>query len=183
MGYKCILADPPWGFRDKGSRIAPEQGHYKTLSLAEVVGMAPVVKPLAETNSHLWLCAPNAFVIDGSAQLVALHWGFKPKQLLTWTKGRQIGMGHWLRNSTEQIILCVSGRLGPSAKNVPTHFDAPRGKHSAKPKKLYEVIEAVSPGPRIELFARSGREGWDCWGNEAPDKGYVDIYNFKSCKQ
>jgi N6-adenosine-specific RNA methylase IME4 len=28
------------------------------------------------------------------------------------------------------------------------------------------MVEAVSPGPRLELFARRARPGWTVWGNE-----------------
>jgi N6-adenosine-specific RNA methylase IME4 len=38
--------------------------------------------------------------------------------------------------------------------------------HSAKPSEFFEMVEAVSPAPRLELFARPRREGWDAWGNE-----------------
>lgn len=77
-------------------------------------------------------------------------------------------MGHWLRNSTEQIVLAVRGRLKPLARNVPTHLVAPAGVHSAKPDELYELIERVSPGPRLELFARRAMKGWRSAGNQAP---------------
>lgn len=169
MLYKCVLADPPWRFDDRGSRIAPDHsGHYQTMSLAEIIGLAPMVRELADKSSHLWLWAPNAFILSGDAQMVVRMWGFTPKQLATWVKPK-IGMGHWMRNTTEQLLFCVKGRLGAlSPKNVPTHFFGPILRHSAKPLESYEHIESVSPGPRIEMFARTARDGWESWGKEAP---------------
>jgi hypothetical protein len=43
----------------------------------------------------------------------------------------------------------------------------PRGAHSAKPPAFLDLVEQVSPGPYVELFARAPRLGWDSWG-----KGY-----------
>ena len=39
--------------------------------------------------------------------------------------------------------------------------------HSRKPDEMYEVVEACSPGPFLEMFARYPREGWSAWGDEA----------------
>lgn len=41
--------------------------------------------------------------------------------------------------------------------------------HSKKPEELYDIIEACSPGPYLELFARGSRENWNQWGNEVED--------------
>ncbi len=48
-----------------------------------------------------------------------------------------------------------------------TWYEAPRGEHSAKPDLFLDLIERMSPAPRIEMFARRQRLGWDTWGNEA----------------
>jgi N6-adenosine-specific RNA methylase IME4 len=40
-------------------------------------------------------------------------------------------------------------------------------KHSEKPQAFYDIIESMyDPGRKLELFARSGRKGWDSVGNE-----------------
>ena len=46
-------------------------------------------------------------------------------------------------------------------------WEWPRGPHSVKPPAFLDVVEQVSPSPRVELFARAPRLGWDAWG-----KGY-----------
>jgi N6-adenosine-specific RNA methylase IME4 len=172
--YRCLLADPPWQFEDQGSRIAPSYlGHYQTMSLAEIVGLAPMVESWAATNAHLWLWAPNAFVLSGDAPLVMRLWGFRPVQMATWCKP-VIGFGHWMRNTTEQLLLGVRGRLGPVELIVRTDFRGPRGEHSEKPEQSYQHIERVSPGPRLEMFARRPRHGWDSWGDQAPAETRID---------
>lgn len=41
--------------------------------------------------------------------------------------------------------------------------------HSAKLRQVHETIEALFPNvPKLEMFARSERAGWDQWGNETP---------------
>lgn len=166
--FRCILSDPPWTFRDQGSRIAPARaGHYSVMSLSSIIGLGDLVRWLAAPNSHLWMCCPNALVLDGTGALVMRLWGFVPKQLATGRKNR-IGMGHWMRNSTEQVLFGVRGRLRPKARNVRTDFEFPVTRHSEKPDQLYRLIEAVSPGPRLEMFARRAVDGWRTIGNEAP---------------
>lgn len=173
--YRCILADPAWPFKDQGSRIAPAHaGHYDVMSLSAIIGLGDWVRHQAANDAHLWLAAPNALVLDGTAADVAQYWGFQVKQQLTWVK-HKLGMGHWMRNTTEQVLFCVRGRLAPRQRNVPTHFHGKVTRHSAKPDELYELIERISPAPRLEMFARRARRHWWSWGNEAPAETAIDL--------
>lgn len=45
-----------------------------------------------------------------------------------------------------------------------TWWEWPRGRHSEKPPAFLDIVESVSPGPYVELFARAPRLGWDSWG-------------------
>ena len=162
--YRCVFADPPWRYDNKGGRAQPK---YETLTVEEICKLGALVECFAADNSHLWLCVTNSFLIEGVHNVVAGAWGFNPKQILTWCKAR-FGFGNWLRNSTEHVVLCVRGRLPPLNRNVPTHIITPNTAHSVKPQALFNAISSVSPGPRIELFARTQRDGWDNWGLEAP---------------
>jgi N6-adenosine-specific RNA methylase IME4 len=169
--FKCLLVDPPWRFGNQATRVAPAKaGHYETMPMDDIIGLGPWIREKVDpTGTHLWLCAPNGFVLSGDAVNVAKLWGFKPKQILTWVKP-SFGFGNWMRNSTEHILLCVMGRLPPLVKNKPTHIHGKRTRHSEKPQELYEHIESVSPGPRLEMFARGMRSGWKSWGVEAPEE-------------
>jgi N6-adenosine-specific RNA methylase IME4 len=174
--YTTILADPPWRFRDLGTRMAPSYAgeqragaHYRTMSEAEICAL-PVVE-LAAPDAFLFLWAPHALVLDGTAMRVAQAWGFTPKQEIPWVKlagnGRpRMGGGHYARVCSEPMLLCVRGRPKRLSAGVPGVILAPRSRHSAKPPEQYELIERLAPGPKVELFARSTRAGWDCWGNE-----------------
>jgi N6-adenosine-specific RNA methylase IME4 len=123
-------------------------------------------------NAHLYLWTTNTFVAE--AWRVAEKWGFEPKTLITWVKtkndgtGLRIGMGRSFRNCTEQVVVATRGRLSFLRHDVPNVIFAPREAHSRKPALFYDVVESMSPGPYLELFARPPlRAGWAAWGLEA----------------
>jgi len=127
----------------------------------------PAVVP---PTAHLYLWTPNAFIHD--AWEVAAAWGFVPRTILTWVKTKRvdapyrmpddirIGMGRSFRNCTEHVIVAMRGKLAYLRKDVPGVFFAPRGAHSEKPDIFYDIVESMSPGPRLELFAGRERPGW-----------------------
>src|SRR5262249_14628740 len=98
-------------------------------------------------------------------------WGFEYKTAAVWRKTDGPGEGHYFRQQHEHLLLAIRGDMPPPHTNLRpvSVFDAPRGEHSEKPNAAYELIERMYPNmPRIELFARRARPGWDRWGNEAP---------------
>jgi N6-adenosine-specific RNA methylase IME4 len=142
------------------------------MSLEEIAGLP--VPDLALPESHLYLWVPNALVLEGLE--VMRRWGFTYKTNLVWYKTRKDGgpdgrgVGFYFRNVTEMVLFGVRGGLrtraaGRRQVNVVVE---PKRDHSRKPDRLYEIIEACSPGPYLELFARSIREGWSQWGDEVP---------------
>lgn len=164
-GFRTILVDPPWPYHDpisqKGIRGAVR--HYGLMSLADLADL-PVPR-IAAADAHLYLWTTNAYLEE--AHILARAWGFKPKTVITWTK-TGLGMGRYFRGTTEHIVFAVRGRLPLRRKDLPTHFDAPKGRHSEKPDKSYRMIEKASHGPFLEMFARRRRTGWASWGNEVP---------------
>jgi N6-adenosine-specific RNA methylase IME4 len=173
--YRTLVADPPWGYRDKlgGPNERGAEGHYGTMTMTELYNMP--VGLWAEDDSFLWLWTTNAFMVE--AHRLADVWGFQRRTIMTWVKGRidggrliqQIGMGHFLRNSTEHIVFAVRGKLQPRNHDVPSAFIAPRLEHSEKPAAFYDMVERMSPGPYLDVFARKQRFRWDSFGNEAFD--------------
>lgn len=157
--YATIVIDPPWRYSNTSTRGAAED-HYETMSLDE---LAALDIPGAE-NSHLYLWVTNGFIREAFPLLDA--WGYTYKACLTWCKP-QIGMGNYFRNSTEHVLFAMRGKLPTLANNIPTWFEANRTKHSAKPECFYDLVVRSSPGPRLEMFARERRMGWDVWGHEA----------------
>ena len=103
-----------------------------------------------------------------NAYRVVRAWGFTPKSLLTWCKPGP-GMGYYLRNNTEHVIFATRGKpMVPETKAMSSWYEWPRLRHSEKPQQFYDLAETVSPGPRLDMFARVQRNGWHSWGDEAP---------------
>jgi N6-adenosine-specific RNA methylase IME4 len=161
--YGCVVADPPWYYqKDAGRGVA--ENHYRTIPTSEICALTP---PAAK-DAHLYMWVTSTHLLQGDARQVCEAWGFEPKQLLTWIKSGNIGLGYYFRNTTEHVIFAVRGSLPVILKNLPTHFTAPRMTHSEKPDALLNIAERMSPGPYLEMFARRRRDGWDVFGDEAP---------------
>ena len=89
------------------------------------------------------------------------------------------GVGFYFRNVTEQILFGVKGKsfrtLDPARSQV-NLIRVQKREHSRKPDEIVPIIEACSPGPYLELFARGVRKGWTMWGNQA-DESYEPDWN------
>jgi N6-adenosine-specific RNA methylase IME4 len=156
--YSTIVADPPWRFGSFTKADPAKQ--YSTMSLDEIRAMP--VGTIAATDAHLWLWGVNGLMEE--AFTVVRAWGFKPVTMVTWCKPAP-GVGHYLRNNTEHIVFATRGKpMTPDDKPLSTWYVWPRAAHSAKPSGFGDLVERVSPGPYVELFARSPRLGWDSWG-------------------
>lgn len=158
--FACFYADPPWRFDNRASRAAAEN-HYSTLSLKDLLDMP--IGELAEPNSHLHLWVPNSLLAEGLEVIKA--WGFVYKTCFVWIKP-QMGMGHYWRSSHELLLLGVRGSYRFRANDLKSWKLARRTRHSSKPDVVREMIERVSPGPYLELFARRTCSGWTAFGNE-----------------
>lgn len=125
--------------------------------------MGDQITRLAAEHAHLYLWATHAHLPDALEVMKA--WDFRYVQVIPWDKMR-MGLGHYFRHCTELLLFGVRGRLGIPRRNLLALIRERSSRHSQKPEKAYELIEAASPGPRLELFARCTRPGWDVWGNE-----------------
>ncbi len=171
--FATVLADPPWQFTNRTGKIAPEHqrlARYATLALPEIIDL-PVPRLLAPT-AHLYLWVPNALLAEGLQ--VMKRWGFTYKTNVVWYKVRRDGgpdrrgVGFYFRNVTEIVLFGTRGRNArtlPPGRRLPNLLLSRKREHSRKPDQLYDVIEACSPGPWLELFARHPRAGWTQWGN------------------
>ena len=177
--FSTVLADPPWQFINRTGKIAPEHrrlSRYGTMSLKEIMELP--VGDITKPTAHLYLWVPNALLPDGLAVMKA--WGFTYKSNLVWHKVRKDGgsdgrgVGFYFRNVTELILFGVRGMnartLSPGRSQVNLLATRKR-EHSRKPDEQYELIEACSPGPYFELFARGSRKKWTAWGDQA-DENY-----------
>jgi N6-adenosine-specific RNA methylase IME4 len=157
--FRTILADPPWDIQQRGTR-SPDR-YYPLMSCERIAGLR--VDRLCADEAHLWLWVTNASLQAG--QSVMESWGFTYRSCLTWIKPR-FGLGQYLRNQTEHLLLGSKGKAPVLFRGQGTWFYAPVQEHSHKPEEQYAIIERCSPGPYLELFARRKRPGWAAWGNE-----------------
>jgi N6-adenosine-specific RNA methylase IME4 len=178
--FGAILADPPWSyscFSPKGERRSAKN-HYDVMELGDLTQLR--VQDLAAPDCHLfmWATGPNLpqalFLMD--------WWGFRYSALaFIWikTNPRQagalfldefdsfhVGMGHTTRHNVELVLLGRHGSPKRLRKDVRELIISPRREHSRKPDEVAERIELYAAGPYLELFARTTRPGWTCWGNE-----------------
>lgn len=175
--FKTILADPPWQFVNRTGKMAPEHrrlSRYSTMTLDQIKALP--VEAVAGEPAHLYLWVPNALLPEGLAVMAA--WGFGYKANVVWHKVRKDGgsdgrgVGFYFRNVTELLLFGVRGKnartLAPGRRQV-NMIATRKREHSRKPDEQYDVIEACSPGPFLELFGRGVRKGWATWGNQADD--------------
>jgi N6-adenosine-specific RNA methylase IME4 len=173
--FSTILADPPWQFQNRTGKVAPEHRRltrYETMTLDDILGLP--VRSVAADTAHLYLWVPNALLLEGLRVMDA--WGFQYKTNIIWHKVRKDGgpdgrgVGFYFRNVTEMVLFGVRGKnartLAAGRRQV--NFLATRKReHSRKPDEFYPLVEACSPGPFLELFARGTRRDWATWGNQA----------------
>lgn len=175
--FATILADPPWRFQNRTGKMAPEHrrlSRYGTMDLAEIMAL-PVPEVTAKT-AHLYLWVPNALLPEGLAVMKA--WGFDYKSNIVWHKVRKDGgsdgrgVGFYFRNVTELVLFGVRGKNArteaPGRRQV-NLLATQKREHSRKPDEFYDIVEACSPGPYLELFARGTRKNWVGWGNQADE--------------
>ncbi len=173
-GWRTILADPPWRFANRTGKVAPEHrrlDRYSTMPLEDICAM-PVASTAAK-NAHLYLWVPNALLPEGLK--VMESWGFRYVSNIVWAKRRKDGgpdgrgVGFYFRNVTELLLFGVRGSmrtLAPARSQV-NMIETRKREHSRKPDEQYPLIEACSPGPYLELFARHAPAGWIAWGAES----------------
>lgn len=175
--FSTVLADPPWQFQNKTGKVAPEHkrlNRYGTVDLDGIKSM-PVSEIVSEP-AHLYLWVPNALLPEGLEVMKA--WGFNYKTNIIWHKIRKDGgpdgrgVGFYFRNTTEILLFGVRGKnartLQPGRTQV-NILKTMKREHSRKPDEQYELIEACSSGPFLELFGRGKRKNWSVWGNQAEE--------------
>lgn len=186
--YRTIVADPPWEQGDYpthlgGDRLAGRGGvarpalPYPSMTIAEICALP--VGDLADRDCRLFLWTTNRYLPDSFA--VCEAWGFRYRQMLVWHKNVNGSpfVASVAPNHAEYLLVAIKGKpartgaFPSSVLGVPSGCGGGGRRHSAKPEMFLDHIEAVSPGPYVELFARRQRFGWDTWGNQALE--HVDL--------
>ena len=160
--FRVIVADPPWSYANRTSDASHRASNpYPSMSLDEIKAMD--IAGMAHDDAVLWLWTTNAHLPVAFGVLEA--WGFTYKTTLTWVKNR-MGTGDWLRGKTEHCLMCVRGKPTIQLTNQTTALNGPLREHSRKPDEFYEMIERLCPGAKVDIFARTHRDGWAGYGDE-----------------
>ena len=173
--YRTIVADPPWHLQrleSPGAEAFGTNPHplrsvhlpYGTMTTEEIAALP--VGEMAEDDAHLYIWTVNRYV--EATYGIARAWGFKPATLLTWAKAPMgLGPGGAYSQTTEHVLFARRGKDVRTSRADSTWWGWKRGPHSAKPDAVLDLVEQVSPGPYLELFARRARFGWDYWGDQS----------------
>lgn len=164
--YRTIVADPPWPIRWRQSPgIGTRHLDYATMPIAEIAALS--VRDLADDACTVFLWTTNSFLPEALG--IVRLWRFEYRFLWTWCK--PTGLGGHPRIATEHIVVATRGpvrqQLDRRAPQTLNWLAAPATTHSVKPDVFLDLIESVSEGPYLEMFARRDRLGWDTWGNES----------------
>jgi N6-adenosine-specific RNA methylase IME4 len=173
--YSVIYADPPWSFDvwSGAGKDRSAENHYPTMKQEDIEAL-PVAQLAADDCAlFMWAVMPQL----PEALDVIKAWGFEYTTCaFVWVKQTKdeerfaTGMGYWTRANAELCLLATRG--SPPRLNADVHqvILSPRTEHSRKPDEAAARIMRLVPGPYTELFARRPRDGWDLWGNQAPEE-------------
>lgn len=159
--FGTIYADPPWIYDNQSTRAATGN-HYNGLSVDELCDLPVADLTLDDAHLHLW--TTNAFLFDCPRIFDA--WGFEFRSTFVWVKP-QMGIGNYWRNSHEFLLTGIKGNAKRfNDRTLKSWLECDRSRHSEKPFVVRDYIRRASPGPYLEMFARTPADGWTCWGNE-----------------
>jgi N6-adenosine-specific RNA methylase IME4 len=170
--FRTIVADPPWAYgawgtpSDRPNQTKVRPMPYPTMTVADIAALP--VAGCAADDCDLYLWTTQKYLPDAFGVMQA--WDFRYCQTLTWCKApRGLGQGGLFCPTTEFLLLGRKGRMPQGKRRIDSTWwqvKRPHNSHSTKPEAFQDMIETVSDGPRLELFARRPREGWTVWGNE-----------------
>ena len=168
--YQIIYVDPPWRYKNTSPPCLPKKKpdtckieyYYKTMELQDIKNLK--LSNITDKNCILFLWATTPAIQEAFEVMKA--WGFKYKTMVTWEKTNRDCMGYWFRVCTEHLLVGVTGKVKAFRCMERTLHSEPRLRHSQKPLFFRNLIEDITVGNRIELFAREKTPGWDVWGNE-----------------
>ena len=175
--YNIIYADPAWHFSSKelqkydGERFRPLDVVYENHPVKNFKSLN--IREIANKDCALFMWTTDAHIPD-ALQLIKA-WGFKYITIafiwekLSKNKKTVCNLGAWTMKNCEICLLSTKGQMLKYKKcnNIRQLHRSERTAHSKKPDLFADlIVDLFGDLPRIELFARDKKIGWDCWGNE-----------------
>ena len=183
--YGTLCLDPPWSWVTGGPRqvgrvssitgrpnISTMGTPYTRMKTADLVALGPMVRRVMKTDSHIYLWATNAAIPD--AVYLLKEFGYRWVTMITWDKCRN-GCAVYFQGVTEHMVFGIRGKpdfrfIDGKMAQGRTLISEKRTDHSRKPEIARIIIERVSAGPYLELFARRCPKNWDAIGLELEDQ-------------
>lgn len=162
--YHAIVIDPPWPMDKIARDVRPNQVEmdYATMSIDEIAAL-PIPALFAPDGCHVYLWTTHRFLPDALRLFEA--WGVRYQCLMTWVKNVGFTPYSWMY-STEHVLFGRVGSLDLLRLGLRLDFAAKVREHSRKPDEFYELVREASPGPRLDMFSREARDGFQQWGHE-----------------
>jgi len=164
--YSVIYAHPSWMYNKHYPKEA-EATEAREFNISN--GPMPLdeimtfpVQEVASNDCVLFIWATTPMLPE--ALKVVEAWGFTYKTLFTWEKTNDGCMGYWFKTCTEHLVIAIKGNVKAFGSPIRNCFHEPQTRRGKKPDYFYRIIEKVTTGKRIQLFARQNRRGWDVWG-------------------
>ena len=162
--FRTIVIDPPWPMEKIQREVRPNQVEfdYTTMSIEEIKGF-PLQKFMSKDGCHVYMWTTQKFLQYSFDVFNA--WGVKYQCLMTWVKNVGFTPFSWMY-STEHVLYGTVGSLPLLRKGLRLDFNAKVREHSRKPDEFYDLVKRVSVEPRVDIFSREKRDGFEQWGDQ-----------------
>lgn len=162
--FRTIVIDPPWPMEKILREVRPNQVEmdYTTMSIKEIKEF-PLKQFMSKDGCHVYMWTTHKF-LQYSFDIFNV-WGVKYQCLMTWVKNVGFTPFSWMY-STEHVLFGTFGSLPLLKKGIRLDFNAKVREHSRKPDEFYDIVKRVSPEPRVDIFSREKRGGFELYGYE-----------------
>ena len=167
--YSVVVIDPPWPMKKIKREVRPKQRgfDYQVLSVEEIGGLD--VPGILDAEGIVFLWTTQKYLPD--AFTILEKWGLRYRFTMVWHKPGGIQIWNYPQFNGEFVVVGTKGKYKfTSCKAFNVVFNAPRAGHSVKPEEFYDLLKRVTDGPRIDIFNRRIIDGFDRWGDEAPNE-------------
>jgi N6-adenosine-specific RNA methylase IME4 len=164
--YRAVVIDPPWNVEKIGRDERPDQGKYldyPTMDTQDILDL-PVPDLMADSGGHIYLWATQKHLPDAFNCLE--EWGARYECMMSWVKPTGVAPFSWQYNTEHVLFARYGDGLELEKQGLQLSFEAGITEHSEKPEVFYNRVKRASPGPRLEMFAREPRDGFEVWGDE-----------------
>jgi len=162
--YRTIVIDPPWPMQKIIRQERPYQEKNLDYPVLSIQAIKEITLPFSDDGCHVYFWTTQKFL--PIAFEIFNQWEVKYIQTLVWHKNVGFTPFGLFMNNVEFVLFGKKGNLPLLKSGEKAVFRGKVREHSRKPDEFYDLVKKVSPEPRIDMFSRERREGFDSWGDE-----------------